>query len=104
MNRACGVLAECEGDDADGMTLAVGIWEVRGGWDFCGLGANVVEAGGRVRWEVVEEGGVRSFREVCGVELGSGRRRGRCGEEVLAVVCMTSVMSLCWKTVRVSER
>ena len=61
MNKACGVLAEWEGDDADGMTLAAGIWEVRGGCDFCGLGANVVGAGGRVRWELVEEGGGGKF-------------------------------------------
>ena len=40
-----GVLAECEGDDAEGMTLAVGIWEGRGGCDFWGLGANVVGVG-----------------------------------------------------------
>ena len=98
MNKAWGVLAEWEEDDSDGMILAVGIWEVRGGWNFCGLGANVVGAGGRVRWEVVEEGrSGRSFREVCVVELGSGRQRGRCWEGV----CMTSVMSLWWKTFRV---
>ena len=98
LNRACGVLAECEGDDAEGMTLAVGIWEGRGGCDFWGLGANVVGVGREVRWESDGEGGV------CVGRLGSGRRRDRCGEEVLVVVCMTSVMSLCWKTARVSVR
>ena len=63
LNKACGVLAEWEGDDAEGMTLAVGIWEGRGGCDFCGLGANVVGVGGGVRWELVGEGGL-------GVQLG----------------------------------
>ena len=71
------VLAEWEGDDADGMTLAVGIWEGWGGCDFCGLNAYVVGAGGRVRWEVIEEvGDGRSFREVCVVELVGGRGAG----------------------------
>ena len=105
MNRACGVLAECEGDDAEGMTLAVGIWEGRGGCDFWGLGANVVGVGREVRWESDWEGGVSGG--VGGVSvgrLGSGRRRDRCGEEVLVVVCMTSLMSLFWKTVRVIVR
>ena len=54
--------------------------------------------GGRVRWELAEVG------EVCVVMLGSVRRRGRCGKGVLVVVCMTSVMSLCWKTFRVCVR
>ena len=54
--------------------------------------------GGRVRWELAEVG------EVCVVRLESVRRRGRCGEGVLVVVCMTSVMSLCWKTFRVCVR
>ena len=61
--------------------------------------------GGRVRWELAEEGGAGgSVGEVCVVRLGSVRRRGRCGEGVLVVVCMTSVMSLCWKTFRVCVR
>ena len=62
--------------------------------------------GREVRWESVGEGGVGGLvgGGVCVGRLGSGRRRGRCGEEVLVVVCMTSVMSLCWKTVRVSVR
>ena len=50
VEQSMGVLADWEEDDADGMRLAIGIWEVRGGWDFCGLGASVVGAGGRVRW------------------------------------------------------
>ena len=87
------------------MTLAAGMLEVRGGCDFCGLGANVVGAGGRVRCELVEEGGAgSSVGEVCVVGLGSGRRKGRCGEGVLVVVCITSVMSLWWKTFRVCVR
>ena len=65
---------------------------------FWGLGANVVGVGGRVRWGLADVG------EVCVVRLGSVRRRGRCGERVLVVVCMTSVMSLCWKTFRVCVR
>jgi hypothetical protein len=87
------------------MTLAVGIWEGRGGCDFWGLGANVVGVGREVRWESDWEGGVGGG--VGGVSvgrLGSGRRRDRCGEEVLVVVCMTSLMSLFWKTVRVTVR
>ena len=61
--------------------------------------------GREVRWESVGEGGVGGLvGEVCVGRLGSERRRGRGGEEVLVVVCMTSVRSLCWKTVRVSVR
>ena len=77
MNRACGVLAECEGDDVEGMTLAVGIWKGRGGCDFWGLGANVVGVGGKVRWELVGEGGGwgYSWGGLCG-EVGEWEAEG----------------------------
>ena len=32
------------------MRLAVRMWEVRWGWDFCGLGASVKGAMGEVGW------------------------------------------------------
>ena len=61
--------------------------------------------GGKVRWELVGEGGAGGLvGEDCVGRLGSGRRRGRCGEGVLVLVCMTSVMSLWWKTFRVCVR
>ena len=87
-------MAEWEEDEAEGMRLAVGIREVREGWDFCGLGASVVGAGGRVRWGVVEKRGAgRPFRGICVVDVGSGRHRWRYWER-LVEVWMTSAITL----------
>ena len=57
------------------MRFAVGIWEVRGGWDFCGLGASVEGAMGKGRWgqETSGEEVKRSFKDVCVLGWGSGR-------------------------------
>ena len=70
-----GVLDECEEDEAEGMRLAVGFWEVREGWDFCGLGASVEGAMGKGRWgkETSWEEVKRSFKDVCVLGWGSGR-------------------------------
>ena len=46
VKKAWGVLDECEEDEAEGMRLVVGIWEVQEGWDFWGLGASVEGTGG----------------------------------------------------------
>ena len=49
------------------MRLAVGMWVVRGGWDFCGLGASVEGAMGKGRWgqETGWEEVKRSCKDVC---------------------------------------
>ena len=49
------------------MRLAVGMWEVRDDWGFCGLGASVEGSmgGGRLREETGGEEVERSCKDVC---------------------------------------
>ena len=64
------------GEEVEGMRLAVGMWEVREDWGFCGLGVSVegLMGGGGLREETGGEEVERSCRDDC--ELGRGVGRG----------------------------